>query len=197
MLLHGNTQINLDDTLNDDAIFVLTVDGTHFRTRECRKEPNANWFSYKFHGPGLSYEFGIAIHKNQLCWINGPFRASSHDAVIFDSKEGDFDDPITKFRSPDGLASRIPEGKMGFGDNGGYSKFKSKVSTRDKMDEKDVYEYKNRALARHEIFNGRVKTWRMMSDTWIHALDKHIIVLEAICVIEQYRMENGHPLLDV
>ena len=86
---------------------------------------------------------------------------------------------------------------MGFGDNGGYSKFKTKVATRDKMDEKDVYEYKNRVLAHHEIFNGGVKPWRIMSGKWIHALDKHVIVLEAICVIEQYRMEHGHPMLDI
>lgn len=101
----------MEETLNDDVIFVMTVDGVHFRTRECRIDPNKNWYSHKFNGPGLSYELGIAIRKNQLCWINGPFQASFHDSKVFATNDGDVDDPVTKFRCGDGLKTQIPEGK--------------------------------------------------------------------------------------
>eukprot|EP00934_Nitzschia_sp_Nitz4_P006303 Nitzschia sp. Nitz4//scaffold142_size57810//3059//4073//NITZ4_006490-RA/size57810-snap-gene-0.65-mRNA-1//-1//CDS//3329536373//6293//frame0 len=191
-------KISLNETLEGEEIFVLTVDGVHFRTRECRIEPNKNWFSHKSHGPGfLSYELGIAIHDNKLCWINGLFRASVHDKTIFSSSEGDYDNAITKFRSPEGLQKQIPEGKRLLGDRGGYRAFPDMVSTRNRQDERKVKEFKSRALCRHETFNGRIKNWKVLRERWEYDLKKHVIAMEAVCVLEQYRMECDNPLFEV
>jgi hypothetical protein len=50
----------------DDAVFILSVDGVHCRTYECRKDPSSKWYSHKHNGPGLTYELAIAICSNQL-----------------------------------------------------------------------------------------------------------------------------------
>ena len=66
-----------------DTIFILTVDGVHFRTHESRMKPSSKKYSHKFSGPGLSYEIGIAIHESRVVSIQGPFDASTADIITF------------------------------------------------------------------------------------------------------------------
>ena len=48
-----------------------------------------------------------------------------------------------------------------------------------------------------ETFNGRLKFFRALSDTFHHNPDKHVHVFEAVCVTVQYQMDNGGKLFDV
>jgi hypothetical protein len=83
-------------------------------TSEYRKQPDARWYSHKFHGPSVAYELGIAICSNQLVWIKSPFKAAEHG--------------ITLFGKPDGLMSKIPAEKRVIG-NSGYTGKPEHVST--------------------------------------------------------------------
>jgi hypothetical protein len=178
-----SNKIDIGVIEDKEAIIALTVDGVHFRTAEqCRKQPSSAWYSHKHNGPGLTYELGIAIRQNKLVWINGPFRASTHDMAVF--------------KKPDGLWSRIPQGKKALGDSG-YKGVTESIAIRDDMDSREVKEFKRRALARHETFNGRIKTFSILDNKFRHSLEKHQTVMEAICVITQYDLENGNPLFDV
>ena len=54
-----------------------------------------------------------------------------------------------------------------------------------------------RAHARHEAFNGRLKSFKVLAEKFRHGQEKHKSVFEAVCVIVQYDMENGRPLFDI
>jgi hypothetical protein len=45
--------------------------------------------------------------------------------------------------------------------------------------------------SRHETFNGRLKFYKSLSDTYRHSAANHVHVFEAICVTVQYQMDNG------
>jgi hypothetical protein len=61
----------------------------------------------------------------------------------------------------------------------------------------ELYRFKSRARLRHETFNGRIKHFASLRDTFRHGEEKHRLAFEAICVTVQYQMENGKPLYDV
>ena len=171
-------------------IFVLTVDGVHCRISEPRTEPDHRWKSYKLNKPGVAYELGISIWNSQLVWVNGPFKGGMKDLLIF--------------REPNGLKSKIPAGKKILADSG-YPGEHSKVSLRRHTDTPAVYNFKNRALARHESFNSSIKKFKALEERFRHrgpkngprGINFHKAVFEAVCVIVQYEMDNGHPLFDV
>jgi hypothetical protein len=148
---------------------------------EPRTQPSAGWYSKKHNKAGLAYELGIAIHSNKLVWINGPFPAGQNDISIY-RKEG-------------GLKSKIPANKRVIGDEG--YKGEVQISTRNPFDSRAIKEFKSRVKARHETFNGRLKHFNILDECFRHGVPKHKAVFEAICVVVQYEMENGHPMFDV
>jgi hypothetical protein len=57
-------------------IWVLTVDGVHVRTNEPVHSIfsfHPDYFSFKYGNAGLSYEIGVAIARQKVVWMNGPF----------------------------------------------------------------------------------------------------------------------------
>ena len=174
-------KVRLDDAISSDKILVLTVDGVHFRTREVRKEPSSSWYSHKHKGPGVTYELGISIWESKLVWINGPFMAGKND--------------IGMFKSDGGLEERIPASKRALGDSA--YKSSTRTSVKDTLDSNELKKFKNRALARHETFNGRIKCFSVLENRWRHCLAKHKIVVEVVCILVQYDMDNGFPLFEV
>lgn len=174
-------KIDLSKATASGKIIILTVDGVHFRTRENRKDPSSSWYSHKYGGPGVTYEIGIAIWENNLVWINGPFKAGKNDIGMFGSENG--------------LELQIPENMFVLGDSAYKSSKKATVKKR--TDSQDLRDFKNRALARHETFNGRIKTFGCLSNVWRHDLKKHRTAMEVVCILVQYDMENGYPLFEV
>jgi hypothetical protein len=175
--------------VNDGTILVFTVDGTHSPIEEPRKNPNSNWCSHKFHGPGLAYELAIAVHEPKLVWINGPFRGGESDRDIF--------------MKPNGLQSKLLPGQRAIGDRG-YAGLRD-VSTNNIEDDRITSTFKRRARARHESFNSRIKRFAVTSTKFrgYHdhngetCHDSHRTCFVAVCVIVQYEMENGSPLFAV
>ena len=170
------------DFSDDQEIFVITVDGIDCSIFEPRRIPSTEWFSHKYNGPGLSYELAIAIHQQKLVWIRGPRRS------------GKYNDNTYFKEDPDGLLPKIPAGKKVIAD----SLYKNAVcSIRNPLDTPEVRKFKQRARARHENFNGRLKNFSILAEKFCHGHQKHHWVFEAICVITQYEIEGGHPLIDV
>ena len=58
-------------------------------------------------------------------------------------------------------------------------------------------ELMNTARARHEMINGRLKQWRILKHVFRHERKKHSIAFQSVCVIEQIKIENGHPPFQV
>ena len=184
-------KIVLPDLAEAEETFLLTTDGVHCDIPEQHMDPDRLWKSCKTNSPGLAYELAISIWSGKLVWINGPHKGGTRDVDIFVQAGG--------------LASRIPAGKLVLVDQGYNQAPKDKISRKDKhIDPEDLYDFKNRALARHEKFNGRIKEYKVLSERFRHRgargvgiMDTHKSVFEAVCVIVQYEMDNGHPLFSV
>lgn len=127
------------------------------------------------------YEIGLSIFESKVVWTNGPFPAGQSDLAVF--------------RKIGGLKSIMPDGMHLIGDNGYQGEVI--VSTPNEFDSFIVKTFKERARARHETFNKRIKEFKILDERFRHGVEKHKIVFEAICVIVQYDMENGRPLFEV
>ena len=173
-----------DDNNKYDEFFLLSVDGVHCRIYEPRTQPSSGWYSKKFNKAGLTYELGVAIYHNKIVWINGPFPAGQNDIKVFRK----------------GLKDKIPEGCRAIGDDG-YRGEPSKVSTKNEYHSSEVRQFGNRARARHETVNSRLKAFGVLNQVFRSKggsrMEKHKGVFEACCVIVQYELDNGSYLFKV
>jgi hypothetical protein len=69
--------------VNNDAIYIISVDGVHCQIQKPWVQSDAAWCSHKHHSAGVTYELGIAICLDHLVWINGPKQSSMHDLRVF------------------------------------------------------------------------------------------------------------------
>ena len=161
--------------VEDVPVFLLSVDGVHCRVYEPKhptKSKDKSYFSHKFNQSGLNYELGISVYDNALIWLNGPFKASSHDIAVY--------------RAPEGLKSKLPPNARVIADRGYASKKEvATLSTPNLEDTKAIRKFKRRVRARHESFNAKIKTFRSLSENFRHGIEKHQVVFEAICIICQ------------
>ena len=167
---------------DDDTTFVITVDGVHCRIYEPKHgtySKNPKFYSHKFKQAGLAYEIALSIYENKCVWINGPFAAGKNDVSIFRSA----------------LKQRMA-GKLGIADKG-YRGEAVLLAASSSLDTPEVREFKSRALARHEKFNGQMKNFGCLSEQFRHGLEKHKMCFEAVGVICQCQLENGSPLMVV
>lgn len=174
-----------------EETFLITVDGVHCRIREPRRrDPGSQNYSHKFNGAGIAYELGIAIRAQRLVWIAGPFKASMHDLTIFRGGKPNEE------KDARALIFKIPQGKKAIGDSAykGEAGPGGKVSISHDEDSAQLKKFKARAKARHETFNGRLKSFNVLDLPYRHMKIEHAIVFEATCVAVQYDIENGHPL---
>ena len=170
---------NLEDEI---AEIPITVDGTHCPIEEPRKEPSKTWYSHKFHGPGLAYEIALLIHKPQIVWINGPFKAGESDTALF-----------TK---PNGLREKlVAAGKLAVADDG-YKGQLDTLITKNPFYSNEVTAFCKRARARQESVNKRLKDFKVASSKFRHGHMKHGMCFHAVAVLLQYDMDNGMPLFD-
>lgn len=125
----------------DRDIWVGTVDGTHVKSQEpahptLPKDEKA--FSYKDHAAGYSYELALSLHESRIIWMNGPFKASVHDAKIFAGAGG----LAAKLRS---IGKKMIAGS-------GYQGFDDCISRMHSLDSKRVAKFKMRARCRQVRF---------------------------------------------
>lgn len=74
------------EAIEDKAIFILSLDGTHCPIEEPRPFSEI-WSSHKLgKAAGLAYEVGIRINAPELVWVHGPFPAGWPDLDIFRNK---------------------------------------------------------------------------------------------------------------
>lgn len=164
----------------------MSIDGTDCKTWE-PKHPTLSQdrrqMSSKFKHAGLKYLIAVAIHENKCVFIDGPHRGGKHDITIFRER----------------LKQMIPEGKFVTADRGFQSSRPDEgmLAIPNNQDSSVLKSYKSRAQLRHETFNGRIKKFKILDDTFRHGKVKHKWAFIAVCVIAQYHLENGNPLYDV
>jgi DDE superfamily endonuclease len=166
--------------------FIITVDGTDFRMNEMQHPTmpvDRRQFSHKFNHGAVKYEIGISVFDDQCVWISGPHPGGKHDLTIF----------------REGLKAKIRPGKLVIADRGYRTSRddEAMLCPPDEVDSPALNNFKSRARLQHETFNGRLKRFQCLSETFRHTQEKHRLAFEAVCVITQYQMDNGSPLYEV
>lgn len=62
------------------------------------------------------------------------------------------------------------------------------------LDPEELKVFKSRVRCRHESFNGRMKFFSILSETFRGAMEQHGDAFTAIAVIVQYQMDNCSPI---
>jgi hypothetical protein len=80
------------DNLNEEGIWVLSVDGTHCWIKEPKNpefshQDKSKEYSHQLNKAGKSYELGIHL-MGGLIWMNGPYDAGENDIQIFRKQAG-------------------------------------------------------------------------------------------------------------
>jgi hypothetical protein len=173
------TKIVWDPSLDssDTEIFVVSIDGTDFKTWEKKHETmpvDRGQMSHKFNHGAINHEIAMSVFRPQFVWISGPYRGGKHDITIF----------------REGLKQKIKPGGKAIVDRGYVSSRHDEqmLSQPNACDSKALNNFKSRARLRQETFNGRLQFFDALSQTFRHHVDKHKLVLEAVCVIVQYQM---------
>jgi DDE superfamily endonuclease len=181
-------KIFFPDDFGDDT-WIMTVDCTDCPIEEIAHpvlSQDPELYSFKLNGAGLRYELGIDLFYSNLIWLNGPFKPGQvNDNTIFAEK---------------GLKAKLESiGKKALADKI-YNGHPNECSTFNAVDSEVVSKFKARAQMRHEQFNGMVKEFKCMANEFRHKPEKekkHKACMEAVCVVCQYRLENGEPLFDL
>jgi hypothetical protein len=132
---------------------------------------NREQYSHKFKHGGLKYEIAIDIFTGRVVWISGPHRGGLHNKTIFVEM---------------GLREKIQLGKKFVTDRVygaiAHPEDHLKLSLPNPLDDKETNNFKARVRARHETFNGQLKFYNSLLDTFHHRWASHVHVFEAICV---------------
>lgn len=176
-LLENKLLGNLEDH-DEGLIIMFTLDGTQSRTEEPRPFSTDN-SSFKYAGKaGVNYELGLLIHRPRLIWVNGPTQpGKDNDVEVFRSKlKGE-------------MLKRIP-GRKGLADKG-YRGEEDLIVRRNDLDPPELAEFKDRALARTEKFNGFLKKFKCLKDEWRHLKISHGAAFRAVCALTQCQIDTG------
>ncbi|CAB9525588.1 unknown protein [Seminavis robusta] len=162
----------------DGLIFVFTVDGTHCRIEEPRPF-STDWSSHKFGGKAaVNYELAICIHKPQLAWVYGPTKPGKYNDVS-----------VFRLKLKEKMEAELPGCRI-IGDKG-YKGEPDLISLRNEFDPEEIAEFKDRASARHESFNQKLKCFKILSVPFRHGVANHKMAFEAVCVVVMFQIECG------
>ena len=175
----------LDDP--DDEIFIVSLDGVDFKTREevhPRYPVDPQMRSHKMNHAAWKYEIALAIFRERIVFASGPEKASVHD--------------MTMFRN-NGLKAKMLQlpGKMIIGD-GGYQTAEpdeiNMISTPNPVDPEGLRNFKSRVRLRHETINSRMKQYAILKHGFELGKERHASCFYAVLVMIQYKMDHGSYL---
>lgn len=163
---------------DDGFIYFGSIDGVHCPIEEPRPFSKEH-SSHKLGGSaGVNYELVVCLHKSMLAWVYGPI------------KPGKYNDLSTFRRNLKGVMEEKLTGRRLIGDKG-YRGEAELISTKNEFDPEELAEFKDRASARHETFNQRLKCFKCLSTPWRHGRENHKIAFEACCAIVLFQIQAG------
>lgn len=151
----------------------VSVDGT-----DCGiNEPgvfNPDWYSHKFHGPGVRYEIGIST-TGSIVWVNGPFKCGTYpDIKIF----------------TEGMYNCLATDEFVIADRG-YSG--DACITPDTVPMEHISLHK-RIRARHETANERLKNFNVLRNVYRHDISTHRYCFHAVAELTARMLDTSDPL---
>jgi hypothetical protein len=133
------------------------------------------WFSHKFNGPGVRHKLAVCIQSGEIVWINGPFPCGSWPDIRIAR-----DAPVHELDLHGG-EMLLADG----GHNDGHETFETPTGEHN-ADQR----MKGLARARHETINGRLKAWRVLSQTHRHPSKTHGLCFRAVANITQLVVQH-------
>jgi len=183
---------NHDEFSDDDYfIYLASVDGVDFNVWEKPSERyniDNGLCSFKSKHGALRYLVALSIWDSKAIYIHGPVKA------------GEVND-VQQFRLE--LKQRmlaLPPDRLLILDKGYQTNDPDEVrmfALPNPRDDEELRIFKVRARMRHETFNGRLKFYKILQDTFRFDLLKHGDVFRAVCARVHYSMESGASLFDV
>ncbi len=162
----------------------MTVDRTDFRVPQKGTATKGNAFaSHKYMGKSaLPYELGVSILGGDLVWIQGPHPMGKYtDIKIFNKVLHHFLDP-----------GELVEA------NEGYVGHRNKIKCPQNVSNPaEKWVMQGRVRARHEMLNGQLKNWGILSQVYRHNIMRHGNVFRACAVVMQLIIKNGELLFEV
>ena len=158
----------------------MSVDGTDFRTLDWKPFDPARW-SHKFNGAGLRYELCIAVATGWIVSLRGPYLCGSWPDLRI---------------AEQWLHKVLPRGEYYIADAGYRCQHGPAVMHNDMP----PHERRKHAIirARHEMINGRLKEWRILTTIYRHDESMHGAVVATITIITQLEMQFGlRPILQI
>jgi hypothetical protein len=98
------------------------------------------------------------------------------------------------------LLNLIVNGKIAVTNLGyktGIAAERAKISLPNAYDQKHLNNFKSWAHLCQETFNGLLKFFNVLLETFQHGFNRHKFVFEAVAVTVQYQMDNGSPIFSV
>ena len=171
----------LDDAATETV--ALTFDGTDYRVAEKMHKTmpiDKGMMSQKFKHAALKYEVGMSTQTKRCVWIHGPVRGGLNDKTLMQQSK---------------VLDKIKEGKLAVVDRGYINhQLKDKLTWPNSHHDPATNNYLSRLRLRQETFHGRLKQYAILKETFRHNTDLHRFAMEAVAVLTQYDMDNGHPL---
>ena len=185
-------KIRWDEKFGDGnyAIFVASMDCVDFDVWEKpsdRYNLDKKLMSYKSRHGALRYLIALSVWESKAVFIDGPVKAGTvNDVSLFrrSLKQRMLELPGKMIIADGGMGSSEPD-ELGI------------VSIPNESDPIDLHRFKARARQRQESFNGRLKKFKILQDTFRFSWEKHEHVFKAVCVRVSYAMVSGSPLFDV
>jgi hypothetical protein len=175
------TKIQWKNRFNSDngSICLVTIDGTDCPIYEPAPFDRC-WYSHKFKGPAVRYELGVCIQTGWIVWKNGPYPAGTwSDLKIARDKV------LSKLLLNEKI---LADG--GYRDHGAFCETPTGLNNPDQV-------MKQKARARHETCNRRMKQFTVLSKTFRNKRDLHIYCFHAVANIVQLDIALGNQLFDV
>lgn len=156
----------------------------HCSIQEPRKIPSSKWYSHKTNGPALTYQVILSVREQRVLSVIGPYPAGESDLRVL--------------RKEDGILNKIPPGKRIIADRG-YNGERDKIATPNDHDTLVTSHFKDRARARQETFNARLKAFNVLDRPFRHlsksnleenySLNEHKRVFESVSIMVQYDLQ--------
>ena len=166
----------------------MTLDCIHYPITEPRPF-TTDYSSFKLgKAAGISYEYGIYTHKDKLAWIHHD-PAGTNDITQY---RNELKQKIQAKQAETSLPFRLIV-------DAGYIAAEEMpyLSWRNEFDDSEIAYFKDRALSRHETFNGYTKHYRCLTTKFRHDKGdnpnrqhpRHVACVTAICVTIQCELD--------
>lgn len=128
----------------------------------------------------MRYELGISIQNGDLVWLLGPFPCGSHPDI-----------KIARMS----IVHNIGVDEMILADSG-YRDKGEYFDTPTGLNNKGQY-MRSIARSRHEIFNSRVKRFKILSTTYRGEISKHYLYFYTVAIMCQIEISTGKKLFQI